>query len=348
MKSITTLIKADVPVLLWGAPGTGKTAAIIALAKEKKAHLEVLIGSIMDPSDMGIPIVEKGEVKISPPAWARRLSLAVKKNKDSWLMLDELTCAPPAIQAALLRVVQERKCADLDLNGVKIIAAANPTDQAADGNELSLAMTNRFAHIDWAIDEEEWSIGEMAGWGNPDKNLGKIRSLTTSFIKGVPNTLCNPPDTHQEGIKGWPSPRSWSAISKAISAVDPEDPVEVLKSKEGMEITNSLIGPATAKEFISWVMDQNLPLPEDIYSGKAKLPKRGDQIYLITNMLINYAIVNDRIPDLWKILSSYREDIMISSTRRAIKIIDKAGIEKVMTSELSQIIDVIRKFNSNI
>ena len=54
------------------------------------------------------------------------------------LFLDELSTAPPAVQAALLRVVLERVVGDLTLpDEVAVVAAANPPDQAADGWDLS-------------------------------------------------------------------------------------------------------------------------------------------------------------------------------------------------------------------
>jgi len=47
----------------------------------------------------GLPIVVGGEVRFAPPAWARRLAEAGR----GLLFLDELSTAPPAVQAALLR-----------------------------------------------------------------------------------------------------------------------------------------------------------------------------------------------------------------------------------------------------
>src|ERR1700723_4164307 len=98
-------VAARVPVLLWGAPGTGKPSAIRAMARARDLPCETVIASIREPSDFaGLPIVVGGEVRFAPPAWARRLAEA----GHGLLFLDELSTAPPAVQAAPLPGVLER------------------------------------------------------------------------------------------------------------------------------------------------------------------------------------------------------------------------------------------------
>lgn len=128
-QALGVAVAAQVPVLLWGAPGTGKTSAIKAMADAMGWPCETVIASIREPSDFaGLPVVIGAEVRFAPPAWARRLAAAGR----GLLFLDELSTAPPAVQAALLRVVLERVVGDLDLPpGVAVVAAANPPEQAA-------------------------------------------------------------------------------------------------------------------------------------------------------------------------------------------------------------------------
>src|ERR1039457_7360665 len=105
-------VAARVPGLRGGAPGTGKTSVIRAMASGLGWPCETVIASIREPSDFaGLPVVVGEGVRFAPPTWARRLAEAGR----GLLFLDELSTAPPAVQAALLRVVLERVVGDLTL-----------------------------------------------------------------------------------------------------------------------------------------------------------------------------------------------------------------------------------------
>ena len=82
-------VAARVPVLLWGAPGTGKTSAIRAMAEAMGLPCETVIASIREPSDFaGLPVVtstasitsdtstQTAVVRFAPPLWAIRLAQA--------------------------------------------------------------------------------------------------------------------------------------------------------------------------------------------------------------------------------------------------------------------------------
>src|SRR3974377_507498 len=60
-EALGVAVAAGVPVLLWGAPGTGKTSAIRAMAEAMGLPCETVIASIREPSDFaGLPIVVGG------------------------------------------------------------------------------------------------------------------------------------------------------------------------------------------------------------------------------------------------------------------------------------------------
>src|SRR5246127_5368244 len=164
-EALGVAVAARVPVLLWGAPGTGKTSAIRDMAKAMDLPCETVIASIREPSDFaGLPIVVGDEVRFAPPAWARGLAEAGR----GLLFLDELSTAPPAVQAALLRVVLERAVGDLDLpEEVAVVAAANPPDQAADGWDLSAPLANRLCHLSWLATPRSVADGLAGGWSAP-------------------------------------------------------------------------------------------------------------------------------------------------------------------------------------
>lgn len=137
---VDAAMRANIPTLLWGGPGIGKTAAIAAAAHERGAHLETVIASIREPSDFGgLPIVTNDGptpgAYLAPPRWARDI---VDRDQPTWVFLDELSTAAPATQAALLRVVCESVVGELALpDTTRFVAAANPTSTAAGGWDLT-------------------------------------------------------------------------------------------------------------------------------------------------------------------------------------------------------------------
>src|ERR1700722_12692262 len=128
LEALTLAVSADLPVLLWGEPGISKTAALNQLPDALGLPLTTVISSVHEPSDFsGLRVVGDDPavqgVPMAPPDWAVRLVQAGR----GLLFLDELSTAPPAVQAALLRLVLVRRIGALRLPaGVRIVAAANP------------------------------------------------------------------------------------------------------------------------------------------------------------------------------------------------------------------------------
>src|SRR3954451_8667870 len=191
VEALGAAIAARVPTLLWGQPGTGKTSVVRAMADAAGWHCETVVASIREPSDFaGLPVVAGGggHVDFAPPRWA----LALADAGEGVAFFDEISTAPPAVQAALLRVVLERTVGDLALpDGVAVVAAANPPEQAADGWDLAAPLANRFCHLDWPIDPRAVAAGFAGGWVTPappvlvpewERRVSVVRSWIAGFI----------------------------------------------------------------------------------------------------------------------------------------------------------------------
>lgn len=303
VEALGVAVAAGVPVLLWGAPGTGKTSAVRAMAEAAGLAIETVIASIREPSDFsGLPVVDGGIVRFAPPRWAERLATAGR----GVLFLDEISTAPPAVQAALLRVVLERVVGDLPLPpGVAVVAAANPPEQAADGWDLSPPLANRFCHIDWTVEPAGFARGIAGGWTTSpvpvlapgwQSHLALANGLVSAFITVRPGLALVVPDDAAAAGRAWPSPRTWELTGRlwtAATLAQASDEARAL-------LVRGTVGVGAGSEFLLWQAQLDLPDPEQVLAdpGSFRLPERGDRAYAALAS-IAAAVAADPTPERW-------------------------------------------------
>lgn len=303
LEALAIAVANRTPVLLWGAPGTGKSSAVRALATAMDLPCEVVIASIREPSDFaGLPVVMEREVNFAPPAWASRLANA----GAGILFLDEISTAPPAVQAALLRVVLERTVGDLQLPPtVAVVAAANPPEQTADGWDLSAPLANRFCHIDWNVDAHVFADGITSGWPrlaptsrqtDDATSDTRARALLAAFIVARPNLLSAAPKDPAAAGRAWPSPRTWEMAATLYAACEAHGASEDIK---GVLVAGA-VGQGAALEFLTWVTEMDLGDPEEAIAqpDAFQLPERGDRAYAALSS-VAAAVSANPTPERW-------------------------------------------------
>jgi hypothetical protein len=222
-------------------------------------------------------------VHFAPPRWAIRLA----EQGTGILFLDELSTAPPAVQAALLRVVLERTVGDLTLpDQIAVVAAANPPEQAADGWDLSAPLANRLCHLSWETTPKAIAAGLAAGWKAPEVPIlpdgweageALSRGLVAAFLHVRPALALAPPSDAAGAGRGWPSPRTWEMAARLVTAALAADASESARSA----LVRGAVGEGAGVEFLAWLVEMDLPDPEEVLADPAsfKLPERGDRAY---------------------------------------------------------------------
>lgn len=315
MEALGVAVAARVPVLLWGAPGTGKTSAVRAMSEEMGLPCETVIASIREPSDFaGLPVVADRRVTFAPPRWARQLA----EHDAGILFLDEISTAPPAVQAALLRVVLERVVGDLELpEGIVVIAAANPPELAADGWDLSPPLANRFCHLDWTVESHAFAEGLTGGWAAPvvpvlpdgwESQVAVGRGLVSAFVSVRPELTVAMPEDGAAAGRGWPSPRTWEMTALLWTAATAAGASEQARAA----LVLGSVGQGAGLELLHWASEMDLPDPEEVLADPEAfvMPERGDRAYAALSAIAAAVATNpteERWLAAWKVLARAAE-----------------------------------------
>ena len=268
-RAATVCIAHGLPLALRGRPGVGKTSMIELVSQRLGLSCEVVVGSLREPTDFaGLPVVDdEGNVRLAPPVWAQRASMS---PPGAVVLLDELTTASPAVQAAMLRVVRERVVGEITMpERVRIVAAYNDADDCG-GYELELPMRSRLIHLNVRPDLDVFTRGITAGWSidptpvvMPDPSaIAQHRqhwsNLVAAFLRSRPSLLEAPPQRGSWG--GYPTPRTWEMVIAAAAACD--------ASGESEEVRELLIigciGAAASTEFVTFADNLDIPAIADV------------------------------------------------------------------------------------
>jgi hypothetical protein len=291
--AVAVCIEARVAVILWGAPGQGKTSVLKSFAEQSGRKLEIILASIREPQDFaGLPAITNGTMSLIPPNWAQ--SLAADGN--GILFADEINTAPPSVQAALLRVCLEKVAGDLDLGArTSIVAAANPPEIAADGWDLAPPLANRFCHIDWELPGDVVAAGLVGNWPrvtlpaaseeDVDKETREEAWKLAGFLSARPELATAMPDSTGQQGRAFPTPRSWEFVLKLMANANAMG----LSADIKRLLVVGCVGQGAGSEYLSFRENMDLPTPETIISDpeNVDLPVRADQLYVICGSVHN-------------------------------------------------------------
>ena len=277
--ALTAILPDGPPVLLWGAPGIGKSDLVLQATQNLDWDLIVSHPVVDNPTDAkGFPWLhtsgENGETvaEFVPFGTLRRAMAATKPT--AWF-LDDLGQAIPAVQGAYMQLVLARR-----INGhvlpdcVRFVAASNRSEDRAGASKMITPILNRFCHLDLEVSVEDWQAWALDAGIAPD---------VRAFINWRPSLL------HQfdpkTGDKAFPTPRSWEFVSRhALSC-----PESVL-----LPVVSGDVGQAAAAQYIAFRrVYQSLPDIDAMLHNPATVAVPGedkpDVLYATVGALVEKA-----------------------------------------------------------
>lgn len=253
--------KKYISIMIWGAPGVGKSAAVRQIAKDLKIDFIDLRLSLLNPVDLrGLPSRSKEGNKAT---WLIPDFLPNGNHKKNGILfLDEINLAPQSVMSAGYQLILDRKLGNYQVpEGWIIVAAGNRAEDQAAVTKFPAPLANRFIHLELPDpDVDEWKKWAM---GN-----GIVEEVV-AFLKKMPQHLFKFP---KAGEKAWASPRSWEFASNLFRIGERID---------------SAVGEGVASEFYAYLrVYEKMPDIEDILNGKEKsVPKEHDILYAVSMAL---------------------------------------------------------------
>lgn len=213
--------KADVPVLLIGAHGLGKSQITAAAANYLNIDCVSRDLALLEPPDLvGMPSIKDGATTFFPPEFLPR-----ETGRGGFLLIEEINRAPRYMQACCLELLTSRRLHSylLPKNWLPI-ACINPKTDGYHVDVMDAALMSRFMRIEVCAAVEPW-----VEWARANG----IHTKVIEYIETVPNAL----DEQQGGS----NPRSWAYASRTLMAAGPE----TLERSPDTIVTalNGLIGP---------------------------------------------------------------------------------------------------------
>ena len=282
-------------VMLWGPPGVGKSQAVRQIADRIRSDTGKTVNVtdvrllLFNPIDLrGIPTSNEDKTLA---VWLKPQIFNMDESEEviNILFLDEISAAPPSVQAAAYQITLDKTVGEHKLpDNCIVIAAGNRTTDKSVSFKMPKALANRLMHIDVEVSFRAWREWAVMNGINP-KVLGFL-SFREDYLMGF--------DTSTDDT-AFPTPRSWEMVSRLLNGIS--DNID-----EMYQLIAGLIGSGVAVEFRTWEkVYSTLPSIDDIFEGKdPPLPSGTDALYALVSSMTSYA--REHKDDMVKIANSIK------------------------------------------
>lgn len=269
---------ANVPLLIFGGPGIGKSEICKAAADGDEVK-DVRL-SMLEPVDMrGMPVVNrKGDGTEFSVEWAKPDFLPT--SGKGIILFDELNTADPSVQNAALQFILDRRCGPHKLgDGWWIVACGNKSSHKAHVNPLSAPLRNRFVILEMQPDFNQWRNWAMNNYIH-ENVLGFMSSTSGQHLYSDP----------QDEYGNFPTPRGWTMVSRLLKSN--------ITEREAIE---GAIGKGAANWFIQYCNEiKVMPNIDDLLEGKVTYqdgPNKLSVTYAVVSNILYRALRNINMID---------------------------------------------------
>ena len=257
LQIIIASLEADQPLMIWSAPGLGKSS-ITNLASILTGHVyHDLRLPLMERVDLlGVPYVSSDHRTM----WATPGFLPPEDSPLKHLInLEELPNASRDMLTAVYQITLDRRCGDYMLpKSARIIACGNRVKDRGGVQRLPPPLASRFFHVELKADVDDW-----LDWAVDNDVDADVRF----FIRFHPDYLHDFDPTRDE--PAFPCPRTWAALSN----IKPK--IENLDDTIQRAVYRGTVGETAATAFGAFLaMKHEIPQPKTVLldpSG-AKVP----------------------------------------------------------------------------
>lgn len=327
---LATLIPAREPVLITGAPGSGKTDIVNQAAELTQSDMILSHPVVSDPTDAkGLPWLDKsGDSATFLPFGD--LAQALKANRPTVWFLDDLGQAPPAVQASFMQLILARRVnAHVLPNCVTFVAATNRRSDRAGVSGILEPVKSRFA----TIVELSVNLADWCNWAF----TAKVPAEVIAFLRFREELLHKFEATSD--LTNSPSPRTWAAVGRLIN----------LRISEELEFAafSGAVGEGAAIEFVAFLkMFRELPSIDSILLNpkQAVIPEGPSALFAVATALASRANDNnfDRVYEYCNRLhdagqSEFAVLTVLDSHRRTPSIANTTSFIQFASSELGKL-----------
>lgn len=231
-QALKLCFKSQVPAMVWGHHGMGKSSALAQLAKEEGRGFVDFRCAQIEASDLrGWPSREGGRTVYNAPKElpAEADIQSGEIAKEGYIFLDELNRADDPVIQAVFQLIVERKIGAYKLpDGWAVVAAGNYT-KGYHVNDFCAAFVGRFCHLQLTRSDDY-----VQGWAKfmMDRH-GDHASRIIQFIGTDLNDVCSR-ESEQLDFKIEPSPRLWEMLARVEEAKDGFDDEIVSAVRKGL------------------------------------------------------------------------------------------------------------------